>query len=119
MKIRISTRLVLLIGKYVYKFPISKRGYLQGKNETKIWYKYKYLNLLGYLHWEYFGIVCMKRYEPCIQIPEHIVTSIKKTISEFDIDNCDLYNHKNWGVEQNKYYLIDYGINEYISKLYK
>lgn len=119
MKIDISTRLVLLIGKRVYKFPLSRRGYLQCKNEKKIWNKYKDLNLLGILYWEHFGIVCMKRYEHCKEIPEHIVIAIKKNISEFDIDGCDLYNYHNWGIEQNKYILIDYGINEYISKLYK
>ena len=41
MKIKISTRVVFLIGKYAIKIPVSKRGYLQGKNEAKIYTKYK------------------------------------------------------------------------------
>jgi hypothetical protein len=39
-------------------------------------------------------------------------------IPEFDIDKCDLYRADNWGRLGNDYVLIDYGINEEISKLY-
>lgn len=45
--------------------------------------------------------------------------SVKATINEFDIDRCDLHNSKNWGTEDGVYYLIDYGISQYISTLYK
>jgi hypothetical protein len=31
---------------------------------------------------------------------------------------CDLYNKANWGELNGKRYLIDYGINEEISKMY-
>ena len=41
-----STRLVILLKNIVIKIPLSKRGYLQGLNEKKIWDKYKHLDLL-------------------------------------------------------------------------
>jgi len=43
----------------------------------------------------------------------------KDIIKEFDIHRCDLYNPKNWGIENKQYYLIDYGITQYISSLYE
>ena len=119
MKIKASTRLVFLIGSRVYKFPLSRRGYLQCKNEKKIWDTYKQTGLLGTLIWEHFGVVCMKRYEHCSSISDDMVKLTKKQISEFDIERCDLYNYKNWGIDGDRFYLIDYGINQYISTLYK
>ena len=119
MKIKASTRLVFLIGNKVYKFPLSRRGYLQCKNEKKMWDMYQHTNLLGTLIWEKFGVVCMKRYEPCSSISDDMVKLTKKQIPEFDIERCDLYNYKNWAIEDGRYYLIDYGINQHISTLYK
>ncbi len=119
MKIKYSTRLVFLIGGLVLKIPLSRRGYLQCKNEKSIWDKYKNLNVLGELYWEKFGIICMKRYNNVNNINPIHISNIKKNIVEFDIDNCDLFNHQNWGIDENSnIMLIDYGINEYISKLY-
>jgi hypothetical protein len=117
--IKISTRLVILLPNIVLKFPLSRRGYLQSKNERFIWNKYKATCSLGVLHWELLGIVCMKRYKAVAEIPTTIVMFAKSTIKEFNIDRCDLYNPKNWGKENRTYYLIDYGINKYISTLYK
>ena len=119
MKIKLSTRLVFLIGKRVYKFPLSKRGYLQCINEKNIWDKYKNTNLIGIMYWMKFGVVCMKRYKSINEIELDEIIEIKSTIPELNIERCDLFNYKNWGIENNKYYLIDYGINEEISKLYK
>jgi hypothetical protein len=113
--IKISTRLVLILPKIVIKIPIDKRGYLQGKNESKLYKIYKHTNLLGKLIIEFCGIVIMKKYKVANEVCEKDVSNIKKTISELNIDNCDLYNPKNWA-ENNL--LIDYGINDYISKLY-
>ena len=117
--IKISTRLVILLPEIVLKFPISRRGFLQSKNEKYIWGKYKNKIVLGELYWEFLGIVCMKYYKPIDKIPKLNVVSIKSIIKEFDIDRCDLYNPDNWGKENGRYYLIDYGINKYISTLYK
>ena len=64
IKIKYSTRLVILIAGIVLKFPLSRIGYLQCKNEKRMWVKYKHLNILGELHWEWNGIICMKRYNP-------------------------------------------------------
>ena len=124
--IRYSTRLVFLLGKIVIKIPLSKRGYLQCKNEKKMWDKYKHLNILGKLYWEWNGIICMKKYKPTnILINEKethkfidTVIGVKHMIPEFDIEKCDLYRTDNWGKFGNDYVLIDYGINEEISKLY-
>tara|TARA_B110000483_G_scaffold7750_1_gene9106 strand:+ start:382 stop:771 length:390 start_codon:yes stop_codon:yes gene_type:complete len=119
MKIKISTRLVILLPNIVLKFPLSRRGYLQSKNEKVIWGTYKNIYPLGTLYWEFLGIVCMKRYKSIDRIPNSTVMSVKATINEFDIDRCDLHNSKNWGTEDGVYYLIDYGISQYISTLYK
>jgi hypothetical protein len=45
--IRYSTRLVVLMFGIVIKIPLSRRGYLQCKNEIRMWERYKHLNILG------------------------------------------------------------------------
>ncbi len=125
--IKYSTRLVFLIGNIVIKIPLSKRGYLQCKNEKRMWDKYKHLNVLGKLYWEWNGIICMKKYKPTnVLINQNeannfidTVVGVKHLIPEFDIDMCDLYRAENWGIDGDDYVLIDYGINEEISKLYE
>jgi hypothetical protein len=123
--IRYSTRLVLLLGKIVIKIPLSKRGYLQSKNEKRMWSKYKNLNILGKLYWEWNGIICMRKYKPTnvfLNDIDHnfvdMVVGVKHMIPEFDIDKCDLYRVENWGMSGDDYILIDYGINEEVSNLY-
>ena len=125
--IKYSTRLVFLIGNIVIKIPLSKRGYLQCKNEKRMWDKYKHLNVLGKLYWEWNGIICMKKYKPTnVLINQNeannfidTVVGVKHLIPEFDIDMCDLYRAENWGIDGDDYVLIDYGINQEISKLYE
>jgi hypothetical protein len=119
MIIEYSTRLVLIFKTFVIKIPLSKRGYLQGLNEKYIWNKYKQFGLLAELKWVYLGIVCQKRYNPVKRVPNKVVFQIKELIPEFDFDNCDLYKSENWGIENKTYTLLDYGITESISKLYK
>jgi hypothetical protein len=119
MTIEYSTRLVFIFKTFVIKIPLSKRGYLQGLNEKYIWNKYKQFGLLAELKWMYFGIVCQKRYNPVKRVPNKVVFQIKELIPEFDFDNCDLYKAENWGIENKNYILLDYGITESISKLYK
>jgi hypothetical protein len=119
ISLKYSTRIVIILKNVVIKIPISKRGYLQGLNEKYIWDKYKQIGCLAELKWMYFGIVCQKRYNPVKIIPNTKVWLIKELIPEFDFDNCDLYKPENWGIENNNYILLDYGINENISKLYK
>ena len=114
-----STRLVILLKNIVIKIPLSKRGYLQGLNEKKIWDKYKHLDLLAELKWMHLGVVCHKRYTAVRSIPDRVVLYAKKAIPEFNIPNCDLYNSENWGAKDNQYMLLDYGINKQIANLYK
>jgi hypothetical protein len=114
-----STRVVIILKNIVIKIPISRRGYLQGLNEKKIWNKYKDLNLLAELKWMYLGVVCQKRYSTTKSIPFGAVQYTKELIPEFDFDNCDLYRPSNWGIGDNKYILLDYGINKHIASLYK
>ena len=114
--IRFSSRVVFILPKVVIKIPIDKRGYLQGKNESALYKKYKNTKMLGRLISEFCGVVIMKRYKPLdSKLNEDIVKKIKQTIAELNIENCDLYNPDNWG---EGHILIDYGINERISKLY-
>ena len=60
----------------------------------------------------------MELYELSNTLPLDNIIKIKKQISELNIENCDLHVLKNWGVKSDEYYLIDYGINEKISKMY-
>jgi len=116
---RYSTRLVLILSNIVIKFPLSKRGYLQGCNEKRIWNKYKGIAPLAELKWGCMGVVCQKRYATIDTIPECEVDAIKKAIHELDFDNCDLHNFENWGIEDGQYVLLDYGNTPYIASLYK
>lgn len=119
MQVKVSTRVVLVFKSFVVKLPISKRGYLQGKNEGKLYDKYKDTQRLAQLKWERFGIVCMKRYDVCTSIPFTVVKRYKDSMSELNVTHCDLHNHKNWGLREGKYYiLLDYGIDERVSKMY-
>ena len=52
-----STRLVILLKNIVIKIPLSRRGYLQGLNEKKIWDKYNNINSLAELKWMYLGVM--------------------------------------------------------------
>lgn len=119
IQIKLSTRLVFVFNKLVIKIPLSRRGYLQGKNEKLLWDKYNHLNILGELKWECLGVVCMKRYSIANRIPSYVVMGLKSMIPELDVINCDLHKVRNWGIDENlNPILIDYGINEYISTLY-
>ena len=118
MTIEYSTRVIIILKNIVIKIPISRKGYLQGINENKIWDKYKHLDLLAELKWMHLGVVCQKRYTTVRSIPDRVVLYAKKEIPEFNIPNCDLYNYENWGIEGKKYILLDYGVNEYIASLY-
>jgi len=119
IQIKLSTRIVFVFNKLVIKIPLSRRGYLQGKNEKILWNKYNHLNILGELKWECLGVVCMKRYTLANRIPSYVVMSVKSMIPELNVINCDLHKVRNWGQDENlNPILIDYGINEYISTLY-
>ena len=118
MKIKVSTRVVFIFKDHVVKVPISLRGYLQCKQEAYIWEKYNHLNVLGELLSYKNGIVRMKRYEPIAYVDYNDIANVKESIEELNIDNCDLYNKANWGQLNGKKILIDYGINEEISKMY-
>jgi hypothetical protein len=118
VSIKYSTRLVIIFNNVVVKIPISRKGYLQGLNEKKIWDKYKNITSLAELKWVCMGVVCQKRYESIDEIPQLEVSKIKKIIPEFNFNNCDLYNPANWGIDGNQYILLDYGVNSYIASLY-
>ena len=117
--IKISTRLVFLIRNRAYKFPLSRRGYLQGKQESRIWNNHKDTGFFAPLIWECFGIVCQERVSPLDKFSDTRLELIRNTISELNIENCDLHNIANWGTYNNQPVLLDYGINERISTMYK
>ena len=117
--IKYSTRFVVILKNIVIKIPVSRKGYLQGLNEKKIWDKYNDVTLLAELKWMWMGIVCQKRYNTVSSIPDEVVNRNKELIPEFDFNNCDLYNPENWGIDGKRYILLDYGVNEYIASLYK
>ena len=117
--IKISTRIVFLIKDRAYKFPVSRRGYLQGKQESLIWKKYKDTGFFAPLIWECFGIVCQERVRSLDKFSDTRLELIRNTISELNIENCDLHNIANWGLYKDLPVLLDYGINERISTMYK
>ena len=78
MKIKLSTRLVLIFKKKVIKLPFDRRGYLQGKNEKKVWDNYKDLCDLAPLIWSKFGIVIQKKCKPLDIFDYNLVKQIKK-----------------------------------------
>ena len=119
MKLKISTRLVLVIGEVAIKFPLGRRGYLQGKNEKDLYSRYAETGMLAPLLWERFGITCLQRCDMAPSLPEEAILEIKRRIPELDIKRCDLYNIDNWGTRGGKPILIDYGVSEYISTLYR
>jgi len=118
MKVKYSTRVVFVFKNIAIKIPLDYRGYLQGKNERKIWESYKNLGVLCPLLWEKFGVVCQRRCTPIKEIKECDVKEIKKLIPIFNFENCDLHNPANWGTHNSSTVLLDYGINERISKMY-
>jgi hypothetical protein len=116
---RYSTRFVIVLKNIVIKIPISRKGYLQGLNEKKIWDKYNSVAYLAELKWMFMGIVCQKRYDTeLLVVPNIVVRRIKSIVKEFNFDNCDLHNSENWGMEDKEYILLDYGINQKIASLY-
>ena len=118
--IKYSTRIVLILRNVVIKIPVSRRGYLQGLNEKKIWDKYNNVTSLAELKWMWMGIVCQKRYNTVSSVPNRVVIRNKELIPEFDFNNCDLYNSENWGIDDlGNYTLLDYGVTEYVAGLYK
>lgn len=125
MRIEYSTRLVFIFRTFVIKIPVSKIGYLQALNEKFIWDKYKDIAPLAKLKWMHLGVVCQVKCEPLYIKHPIKFTSFKKVpevkllIEEFNFDNCDLYNENNWGMYNNEVVLLDYGITEAISKMYK
>jgi len=118
MKIRLSTRLVLLTRKYAVKIPLDKRGWLQGVNEVKLWNKYNSPNLVPVV-WNMGGIVCQKKAYKPYNFRSEYVEIVKKDIPELNVTRCDLYNPNNWGVYNGRLVLVDYGITEEVSKMYK
>ena len=118
MQIKMSTRLVVLTKTKAFKIPLDRRGWLQGINEGKVWKDYKRSGYLAPLLWSFGGFVCMRRIAPTNEIPSQLVAMVKATIPAFDITNCDLYRLENWGEYRGSRVLLDYGIDERISKMY-
>jgi hypothetical protein len=118
MKIKYSTRVVIIFSSFVVKIPICRKGFLQGYNERKIWEKYKDSVNIAELKWMILGIVCQKRYAPITEISAIEVETIKEMIPEFNFDNCDFHNAENWGREGDRYILLDYGNDPYVASLY-
>ena len=116
--VRISTRLVFLAFGYALKIPIDSRGWIQGKNERKTWDEYHSTELLVDLVWSFGAIICQRRAEAVEEIPVEYIREVKKAIPHFRILNCDLHNPKNWGRHGGKIVLLDYGIDEKVSRMY-
>ena len=116
--IKFSTRIVILFPSFVVKIPIDRRGYLQCKNESKMWKEYKDDNSFCPIYFSFLGIIFMKRIKPITFLNYKNVRDIKDKYEVFNFSDCDLYNPVNWGYHKGKQILLDYGITEEISKMY-
>jgi len=116
--IKVSTRLVIVIGHYAIKIPLDKRGWLQGINEAYLWKKYPNQGKLVPMVWGWKGLVIQRRAYPLKDFKTKYAEILKREIWELNISNCDLYNPKNWGVYKGNVVLLDYGITERVSTMY-
>lgn len=116
--IKISSRVVFLTPRRVYKLPVNRRGWLQGINERAAWDEYKDSGYLAPLLWSLGGIVCMERMRSVQYVPPYLIMNVKLKIPALNIANCDLWNIENWGVHGNRTVLVDYGISERVAAMY-
>ena len=116
--IKVSTRLVIVIGHYAIKIPLDKRGWLQGINEAYLWRKYKDQAKLVPVVWSGFGVVVQRRAYPLKEFKMKYAEILKREIWELNVTYCDLHNPKNWGVYKGNVVLLDYGITEQVSTMY-
>lgn len=117
-RIRISTRVVFLIGKYAIKIPIDRRGWLQGKNESRRWEEFGGFGILNPVLWSWNGIIIQKRIKEIKKIPPGFIRAVRTWIPEMCFPNCDLQNPRNWGTDGLRILLLDYGIDEEIARMY-
>lgn len=119
IQIRISTRVVLLVGSYAIKIPVDRRGWLQGLNEIYLYDKYSCTGWLAPLVWWVGGVVVQRRCKP---LPARLIKwyarRIKEEIPELNVRLCDLHQGHNWGVYKGRVVLLDYGITEEVSRMY-
>ena len=116
--VRISSRVVLLTPRRVYKLPVNRRGWLQGKNERKAWESHKKTGLLAPFLYSVGGFVCMVRVLPVYYVAPEMIATVKQRIPALNIDNCDLWNVENWGQYEGRTVLLDYGISKKVASLY-
>jgi len=116
--LRLSTRLVVLTPRRALKIPLGLRGWLQGRNERKLWDAYQETGLLAPMLWSIGGLVCMTRVTPAREIPTGTVERFKTIFPVFDFDNCDLHRVANWGRYEGRIVLLDYGVDERVARLY-
>lgn len=119
MKIKFSTRIVILTKTKAYKIPIDRRGLIQCRNEYSVWKSMIPVRpFLAPLVWYRFGIVCQERVQPIKEFDRRLVYLLKDKIPKLNIENCDLHNQDNWGLYNNEQVLLDYGIDQKVSEMY-
>ena len=69
--------------------------------------------------WSFLRGFVVYLHNSSVLISSNKILEVKSLMEEFNFIHCDLYNPNNWGVYNNKVVLLDYGITESISKLYK
>lgn len=116
--LRVSSRVVFLTPHRVYKIPVDRRGWLQGKNERKAWHRYKDTGHLAPFLYSLGGIVCMRRVARADEVPPELIATVKSKIPALNIDNCDLWNLENWGEHEGRTVLVDYGISAEVAAMY-
>lgn len=118
MKVKISTRVVFLIGDVAVKIPVGRRGWIQGWNERKIWAKYAETGLLVPLIGSFGPVILQRRVEEVVHVCPITIARVKFQIEEFRFDRCDLWNPANWGRMNGEIVLLDYGIDRRVAGMY-
>lgn len=104
----------------VYKIPIDRRGLMQCRNEYTVWNTIILARpFLAPLVWYKFGIICQERVQPIERLDRSLIYLLKDRIPQLNIENCDLHNKDNWGLYNNNQVLLDYGVDQKVSEMYK
>lgn len=109
MKFIQQNRICLTFDSVMIKIPTNLRGYKDSKSEKKIWDSYGSIGMLAKIHWEFMGIVCMKRYNslpPTKRILKAYIQGMKMLMPE--LEKINISNPKHWAEDNGSLVLTNY-----------
>ena len=116
-----SSRIVFLIGKWAVKIPINKCGIEQSQQEIKTWNKYKskpFNKIISKI-----GFITIHQKAKAVDLTNFKlfrdrIVEYEKNYPELKFKRGDIYRHENWGIVNNEFVIIDYGLNIDIENKY-